>query len=299
MRPCCTRPWAGFVAGRSKKGFIFSVIAISFMLLLMFLAVTMANEYLETERVVARPQPLGYGTAALDNIGKQFADILLPGAGIREGNETLRILIADSVPRNGISGSLNSMKSYAENEFASASHAMISANISQVNNNSIQAQLSDNFIYEGFNSTMMFRPKENNTPTEAMHYRINVSINSIRNTVHGFSFGGSGMNITLRCTDQNGTVETSGEVNPGSQNTFWITYGENESGKLEITVGKIQPGQNSYTGALLVETTNASADFSFDVELPLQNSTAQNRIVFPLELTYVQGPVVKTANASR
>ncbi|MHA2425210.1 MAG: hypothetical protein ACXAEF_10500, partial [Candidatus Thorarchaeota archaeon] len=101
-----------------RKGFFFSVIAISFMLLLMALAVTMSNEYWEAERVVAKPQPLTYSTATLENIGKQFADIVLPDAWIRSTNETLIIRVADSSPRAGIGSDLNTLKSYVEGDLA-------------------------------------------------------------------------------------------------------------------------------------------------------------------------------------
>jgi hypothetical protein len=284
---------------RTKKGFIFSVIAISFMLLLMFLAVTMANEYWETERVVAKPQPISYSTSTLDNIGKQFCDIILPSAEINENNESLRIAISDSNPRPGITSDLNSMKTYVENNLADSIHASISANISEVNNGSIEATLANNFVYRNEDSTVSFHPKINNTSTGATNYWINISVNEIRNTVNDFSFGGSGMNITLRYTDQNGTVETSGEVNPNAQNKFWITYGENETKRIDITLGNIAPGNNTWDGSLKIDNTNASIDFSFDAELPLQNSTTQNKIVLPLPMNYTQGSIHKTMNASR
>jgi hypothetical protein len=159
--------------------------------------------------------------------------------------------------------------------------------------------LADNFQYVNENATVVFHPKINNTSTDATNYWINISVNEIRNTVNDFSFGGSGLNITLRYTDQNGTEETSGEVNPLAQNKFWITYGENETRRIDITVGNIQPGNNTWDGSLMIEMTNATSDFSFDVELPHQNSTTQNRILLPLEMSYTQGSISKTMNASR
>lgn len=289
---------------RCKKGFIFSIIAISFMLLLMYLAVAMANEYWETERVVARPQPLSYATSVLENIGKQFADIVLPFGTVTSGNESVRVWVADSVPRPGIGSKLNSMKAYAENDLADSLHADISVNISNVDDGSIEMKMLDGFIYDNsLNGTqeVLFRPIANTSSTGATDYWVDVSVNEYRNKVTEFGWDpGGAMNVTVRYTDKNGTVELFGPLDPDEDNTLRITYGVNETEWIELKMGRIQPGTSQYDGSLFINMSNTtSASFSFAADLPLQPSDTSNLMVFPIPMNYSQGGVYKEMNASR
>lgn len=286
------------------KGFIFSIIAISFMLLLIFLAVTMSNEYWETERVVAKPQPLSYATATLSNIGKQFADIVLPSGSVAPRNTSVIIRITDSTPRSGIGSKLNPLKSFVEGDLADSIHADISVNISNVNNGSLQLKLLDNFVFEnGMNGSreVMFRPVTNDSSTGATEYWLNFSINEYRNTVNEFGWDAGGdVNVTVLYTDKNGTVEISGSLDPDEANTLRITYGENETEEIDVNIGRVQLNGNQYDGALWMNMSNStSATFAFAVELPLQPSNASNLMVFPIPMNYSQGGVYKEMNASR
>jgi hypothetical protein len=286
---------------KCRKGFIFSVIAISFMMLLMALAVTMSNEYWETERVVARPQPLTYATATLENIGAQFANVVLPSASVRSGNVSLRINIADSLPRGGIGSELNTLKSYVEDELADSLHADISVNITKVNNKKLDLVIANGFLYNSSNYSFTFRPIANASSSGATNYSLNFSVNEYRNTVNDFGWdAGGAMNVTVRFTDKNGTVETSGLLDPDEANTLTVTYGENETENVEVNIGRVSKNGNYYDGALWMNLSNStSTSFSFSANLPLQPTNASNRMVFPIEMDYSQGGVFKMMNATR
>jgi len=287
------------------KGFIFSIIAISFMLLLITLAITMSNEYWETERVSAQPQPLSYASATLESIGKLFVDVSLPGATVFSDNSSLNIRIADSVPRSGNGGQLATLKNYVEGDFADSLHADISVNTSQVDNSSLRATLADSFAYEnGRNGTReaLFGTIANASSTGAKRYSLNITVNEYRRSVSAFTFTPSGdMNVTIRYTDKNGTVEASGGLNSNAANTMTIDYGTNAStGNLKIMIGRVSQGSYRYDGALWMNASNTtSADFAFAAVLPLQPSNSSSLIVLPIEMRYVQGGITKTMNASR
>jgi hypothetical protein len=266
----------------------------------MALAVTMSNEYWEAERVVAKPQPLTYSTATLENIGKQFADVVLPDARVRATNTSLMIRVADSSPRSGIGGDLNTLKSYVEGDLADSLHADINVNISNVKNKMLNATIADNFNYSNHNDSVYFIPLINNTNTDATHYSINFTIDDYRNTVDDFSYTPAGdIRVTMLYTDKNGTIQTFGNVSSTAPNSFSITYGVNETKKIEITLGEVAIQDNQYDGALLMNMTNASVDFAFEVNLSQQSTNSSNLIVFPIPINYSQGGIFKEMNASR
>ena len=287
------------------KGFIFSIIAISFMLLLITLAITMSNEYWETERVSAQPQPLSYAAATLETVGKLFCDVSLPDAGVSSDNSSLNIRVADSVPRSGNGGQLSALKSYVEGDLADSLHADISVNTSQVDNSSLRVALADSFAYEnGKNGTreVFFGTITNASSTGATRYSLNISVNEFRRSVGAFTFiPGGDMNVTIRYTDKNGTVESSGKLNSNAPNTMTFDYGTNVStGSLEVIIGRVDRGPDRYEGALWMNASNTtSVDFAFGAALPLQPSNRSSFIVLPLEMRYVQGGITKTMNASR
>jgi len=287
-------------AVNGRKGFFFSVIAISFMLLLMGLAVTMSNEYWEAERVVAKPQPLTYSTATMENIGKQFADIVLPIASLRSQNTSLMLMISDSSPREGIGSELNELKSYVEDDLADSLHAQINVNISEVNKEGLNISIADNFNYVNSNDTAYFVPKANSSPTNATAYALNFTINDFRNTVDDFTFNPSGdMQVLLQYTDKNGTAQTSGNLSSTTENRFSITYGINETSRIDITIGRVDINGSVGDGALLLNMTNTSVDFAFIANLSETSSYSSNLIVFPIPMNYTQGGIFKEMNASR
>jgi hypothetical protein len=289
---------------RHKKGFIFSVIAISFMLLLMFLAIAMSNEYWETERVVAKPQPLSYAKATLENIGKQFVDVVLPNALVSSDNESMTIWISDSAPRPGIAGKLNSLKTFVEDDLADSLHADISVNTTNVSSGYVEATIAQSYVYEsGRNGSqeVALHPLVNGSSLDADEYWLNFTINEYRNTVDAFNFPGGDLNVTVRYTDRNGTVVISGGMNPNVENRMSITYGENETEWIEIILGEVDEVEGfEWDGSLWMNTSNTtSASFAFAAKLPLASTNETSLIELQIPMNYTQGGIYKEMKASR
>ncbi len=284
----------------SKKGFIFSVIAISFMMLLILLATTMANEYWESERVTSAPVPNVYAAASLDNIGILFADTLLPDSSVTTTNVSSVVYIADYLPRQSNSSQISGLKTFAEGSLANSMHAQISVNTTQVQSSALSVSLMDNYFFESTmnnNSTMVFRSAENASSTNATQYNITFSVSDFRTSVSDFSYSGNGsMNVTIIYSDKNGTASTSGSLNPNAANHFVIDY---VSGKADIIIGRVDRGSSHHNGALMMNLTNESATYSFTAEVPVPSKDASSLIVFPIPMTYTQGGITKMVNASK
>ena len=286
------------------RGFIFSIVTISFMLLLMMLASAAANEYSEMERARAKPEPIVYAAAILDNTGKQFADTVLPRASFATRNDSLGITITDSVPRPDASNDLSSMKWFVENQLSAWVHAAISVNITNVTGGELELRMLDSYIYSNSqNGTheVMFRPVLNQSGTGSARYNITLTVDDYRGTVSSFAWDPSGdINVTLTYNDRNGTETESGMLLSTATNDFSIKYGVDESMQLDLRVGRLEYKGDSWDGALFMNVSEGEpVGFLVYAGLPPPPANASNRIVFPIQMTYSQDGFYKSAYASR
>ncbi len=292
-------PGSGVLAGGHRKGFVFSLIAISFLLLLVLLAATMSSEFWENERVSAAPVPNSFAAASVDRMGAATADLLLPVSSVTNGADGASFYVSDNLPRQADPSQLQTLKEYAENEYAAALHASISVNTTKVANNSLEARVLDNYVFQStLNNSreMAFRSAENATSTGATQYAVGLYVNDYREYVDEFDYSGSGINVTVRYSDRNGTEETTGFLDPDSGNTMTIHY---TSGSAEISIGSMEQGGLLYYGALAIALDNEKASYSFTAQLPEQPPGAGSVVEFPVRIEYVQDGVRKTANATR
>jgi len=292
----------------SRRGFVFSIIAVSFMLLLMVLATVAASQYMESERLLAAPLPLIYSAATLDNVGHELADAVLPVASVTPSNDSVRVLIADSVPRPDSGYELASIKSFAEGGLAQSLHATISVNTSEVDNGSLSLKVLDGFAYgNSLNGTseVFFTPLENGTASGAANYSITISTDEFRDSESFFTWDTAedttgDMNVTLVYSDMNGTFTDSGMLRPDIANRMTMTYDENGTEQMDIVLGRVASGGGEYDGSFWMNLTNGtSVSFVLETDLPPQPANASSRIVFPIGMTYSQGGVFKASNATR
>lgn len=282
----------------ARKGFVFSLLAISFMMLLVFMATTMAKEHLESERVVVAPVPNSFASASLDNIGGLVADFLLPSASITNNANGTMISVSDTLPRRMDASQLYGLKYYAEGQLANSQHATINMNITQVENGSLDVRMMDNFVFQSTmnSSSMLFRSLVNESSTNATSYIVTIFVNDYRNSSSDFSYvQGGAVNVTVRYTDWNGTRETSGSLNSDVENHLVIEY---STGKADIVIGRVEQNGSCYYDALQMNITNEIAAYSFSAQLPPQLPGSSSLIVFPVQMVYAQGGVRKTANVS-
>ncbi len=285
----------------ARKGFVFSLIAISFMMLLILMAVTMANEYRENERVAAEPVPNSFAAASLDNVGNLVAGLLLPSASITRDDNGTVISVSDSLPRQMDASQLSDLRYYAEGQLAGLQHANISVNTTRVENGSLDVRMMDNFVFQSMmnmSPAMVFRGMANGSSTNATNYTVTILVYDYNSGITEFSNDPGGtVNVTVRYSDINASLEKSYSLNPSAANHFVINYVS--GGKADIVIGRVAQDGSYYDDALWMNLTNETGSYSFSAQLPPRPANASGLIVFPVQMSYTQDGVRKAANASR
>jgi hypothetical protein len=290
---------------KASKGFVLSLIAVSFMMLLVVMAAIMANEYWMNERVEAAPVPNSFASASLDNIGDLTANLLLPSASIAKDDNGTTISISDTLPRQIDSSQLSDLRYYAEGQLAGLQHATIDVNTDQVQNGALDLRMMDNYEFQSTmpnSSSMVFRSVGNGSSTNATSYTLSIYVDDYRgdvsDSIGGQSYSGNGaVNVTVRYIDLNGTGQTSGSLNPGTTNHLIINYFS--GGMADILIGGLTQDGSNYGDALWMNISKETATYSFSARLPPQPPDSSSLIVFPVQMSYSQDGVYKIANASR
>ncbi len=285
----------------ARKGFVLSLVAVLFVMLLVLMAATMANEYAESQRVEAAPVPNSFASASLDNVGRLTADLLLPSASVAEDDSGATVSVSDALPRQVSQAQLSGLQYYAEGELADSQHANITVNTSQVENGSLDLRIMDNFALQSTinnSPAMVFRSMANGSSTNATGYNVTIYVDDYDSSITEFTNDPSGtVNATLSYSDRNGTVVDTVSLNPSAANYFFINY--MSGGYADIVIGRVSQNGSNYNGALSISLTNETAAYSFSARLPAQPPSESSLIVFPVQMTYAQDGVQKTANASR
>jgi len=282
------------------RAFVFSIIAVSFMMLLILMAAATSRGYAEMERSFIEPQAVGYSSAILDYVGRQFVLILLPEAVIEDGNGSITVRIADRVPRQDVSDALNELRSFIAINLSQLTHANISANTPLVNGSYIEVLAADRFSYKnGINNERKFFFGRVPGSTGVRDYQLNISVEDYRSAEMPFTWDPAGdVNVTVYYTDYNGTDLARGTLRSNSSNHFSLSYGNGST--LDLTVGRINLDGSWCDGAILMNVTNSTeAAFTLAAELPSQPSDSVSLFVFPVQLTYSQDGIYKAANVSR
>ena len=97
------------------------------------------------------------------------------------------------------------------------------------------------------------------------------------------------MNVTIHCTDKNGTWESSGLLDSDETNTFKITFISNITRTVEVTLGKV----NEREGALWLKDTNSTVVFSFSVKIPISDASTPINYGYNAILNYSQINITK------
>jgi len=283
------------------KAFVFSMIAVSFMMLLIFLAAATATGYAEMERSFIDPQAVSYASSTMGNVGRQFSLILLPDASVTDGNGTVFIRIADSIPRPATSSAINEFNSFVANNLSTMVHANITTNISKVNGSSLEILAADKFFYRnGLNGTSeMFFGKLPSGATGVRSYSINITVDDYRASESLFIWNPLGdINVTVYYFDYNGTGLSQGKLKSDATNSLTLGYGN--ASRLILDIGEININGSYSDGAVRMNLTNGlSANYVLVAELPAQPSNASSNLVFQIPMTYSQDGIYKAINASR
>lgn len=282
----------------SKKGFVTSLVAGGLILLLIILVSLLHNSYLESERAMKISQPIIYSKFFFNDVFFDVNKIVGPNLTINEQNATLRIRVSDTLPKANFSNDLEKYREFIENNFSSTIHANVSANFSEIEDGTLELFLLDGYLYNHSyvgDNEVLFGTTENNGKTNAIHYEINITVQRYRQSIQSFSWSPIGdMNVTITYTDKNGTVQSEGLLHSSLENTFKATLVSNDTRTIEISLGKI----NQREGAFWIKDSDASAVFSFLVELPLNNASVPASYQYNSILNYTQGNITNNGLVS-
>jgi len=278
------------------KGFVMTLIVISYILLIVALATSLHNSHLSLERSLLEPQPLLYSAAFFDDVGYDVNEIAGPEISIIQGNESVGISIHEMLPKNNYTEELENYEDFIEGAFA---HANVSADFSSLTNGTLELYINEEYLYQNqYNGDNEILFKSISGGTNVSEYSINITMWKIRKSVENFEWddGEPGaINVTLIYSDRNGTEIASGQLDPSEVNYFKIVYEGNETPQVEIKIGSV----GGSTGAFWIREYNTSIDFSFHADVPLQDYDGGFGYYYDAVLNYTMADVSKTGQIGR
>jgi hypothetical protein len=267
------------------RGFVITILSISFMVLIVMLAFSLRNAYLATERSLLEPLPLLYSAFLLDDLAFELNSLLGPGISLNQTNASTVVSIRDTLHTYNHSADILGYESFVEGEVAERTASSISANFSNMTGGTMRMFINGDYEYvndEGGTRARFFR----DGGSGAKSYDINITVYSLRENVTHMQFNESGtLNVTIRYTDLNGTQVESGRVFPGQDNHFAVSYPNGTS--IAITTGLY--GGNP--GSLVISASGTWAEASFTAVLPPLNATRKLGYEYDATIDYAQGPV--------
>lgn len=267
------------------RGFVITILSLSFMVLLVILAMSLRNATLATERSLTEPLPLLYAASLLDDIGCEFNAIVGPSMRFNQTNSSTMLTITDTLHSYNHSADIIAYGYFLEGEVAERTASSISANFSNLTGGSMLLFINGDFEYERDRGGSRVRFSREGG-TNASSYEINVTVFSLRENVTHMQFNESGtMNVTIRYTDLNGTETEYGSVFPDADNYLIVNYPNGTS----ITVAAGLHGGNP--GSLVISTTGTWAEASFMATLPPLDPERRLGYEYDGTIEYSQGPV--------
>jgi hypothetical protein len=279
---------------KDKKGFIISIIAVSLVLLLIMFVIIMHNTYLSSERAVKEPQPLVYSRFFFNDVFMDVKKIVGPNIEMDKQNNSIVIIISDTLPKSNFLHDLDEYKAFLENNFSSDINANISVDFSTIEDGTLELFFVNRYLYANNytgDNDVLFVAIGNDSKTNASAYEIDLTTPLYRESIQDFQWDQNGdINVTIRYSDLNGTWESNGTLNSSVANTFLITFISNETRYVKVVVGK----KDGREGVLWIKENNAPVKFSFSVKLHKQNSSDAFVYYYNAMLNYSQGKIRKS-----
>ncbi len=262
------------------KGFVITLISITLVMLLVTLSSVLHNNHLKMERALSGPQPLIYAGFMFDAVSVGLNDILGPEMELYQKNDSLGILIQDSLPGKNHSEELTDYEDFLEGYLADSANVVFDLNLTNISH---EVLINKKYSYEN-NESMVFTSESG---TDAYSYEINITVREIRENLTLFDFNSSGdLNLTLNYVDKNGSLTESGKLFSNSLNQFTADYPAGKS--LEIEIGKIMGND----GSLEITPNGVEANVSFFVLLPPMEETDQAGYQYNTSMEYLQGRIM-------
>ncbi len=267
------------------RGFVITLLAVSLVMILVLLAMSLSDTQLSTDRALKDPLPLTYAAFLLDGIGQEFNSIVGPSMVFSETNTSMGISVADTLSGYNYTPAIVGYSAYLSDEIAPQTASSITTNLSNLTDGVTSLYIDGNYIYSN-DHTQNVSLFSRAGGTGASSYSINATVTAVRTNVTPMVFTNGTMNVTIDITDINGTYIQSGSVSPNQQNTLVLYY---SGSSLTITVGP----QNGNSGSLLVQARGTNAAVSWAAVLPPLNATDKMGYAYNATIDYVQGSVEK------
>ncbi len=268
------------------RGFLVSLISVALIAVLFMFSNALNSNYISMERAIAAPQPVTYAAFIFDEVGDDVNAIVGPSISFSETNDSIGLLIADSVPGDNFTDELADYESFLEDEVADAAHAAIDINLTNLSSLDVGVVLNEEYEYRSDQQEMLFTSSGG---TGAVSYDINISVFKTRGNITTFTFDpGGDMEVSLRYTDSNGTIVENGRLHSDAPNTFTATY--EGGGSLDVTVG-LKSGED---GSLSIRPQDAEAYFSWHVLLPKPDADKRIGFEYDAVMNYSQANIRMT-----
>jgi hypothetical protein len=274
------------------RGFVITILSVTFIGMLLVLSISLRNAQLGTERALIEPLSLTYASFLLDDVGYEFNSILGPRIGLDERNDSMVIALSDTLHDANHSTDIYLYKAFMEGSVSGATASNISLNITNLTSGTIRLFINEDYNYTNDHSiNESFFTKDNGTG--ATSYSINITVSGARTNITHMAFNDSGtINVTIMYSDLNGTGVESGKVFPNQQSAFRLDYGSNS---MVVTLGSI----NGNSGSLRMKSTGIRADTSWTAVLPRQNPAKRVGIEYDAAISYSQGKVRKAGRIGK
>jgi hypothetical protein len=267
------------------RGFVITILSLSFIMMLVMLSMSLRNAQLSAERALIEPLPLIYASFLLDDVAGELNSIMGPHIAFNQTNGSMVIAIADTLHPQNYSADIYAYQAFLEGEVADRTASNISANFTNLTEGQVRLFIDEDYVYVNDHTgpSLSFTREGG---TGARSYDINVTVYSVRQNVTHMEFNESGtMNVTITYTDLNGTETEHGSVFPDRPNTFVANYPNGTS--LEVTAG-LCGGED---GSLRIRTSGTWAEVAFAAVLPPLDASKRAGYDYDATISYVQGPV--------
>ena len=274
------------------KGFVITLVAVSFIAILLFFSTALHNTHLSLERSLTGPQNFIYAAALFDGVSHELNAIVGPEFNISQSNSSIVLNFYDSIPYSNHTSGLNAYENFLEVMVANESRANITVNLSNLTSEVVM-HINEKSVYSNnMTGQNMFFTSEGGTDAES--YTIQFTIYKSRSNVSDFIFNESGdLNVTIYYSDLNGSESRIGKVFSNSANTFRITYIDGST--VQIDVGQ----KYGNSGSLYVKPTDVNVPLSWSVTLPAINSTAKRGYTYDSVMTYKNGNILLERNLGK
>jgi len=268
------------------RGFVITILSIGIIVMLIMLAMSLHNIQVSTERALIEPLPLIYAAYLLDDVAYELNSILGPQTVLNQKNDSMEIMIMDRIHTYNHSTELLAYEEFLINEVARSTTSNITANFTNLTGGVITLFINEDYIYSNdhIDRELLFTRAGG---TGASSYGVNFTITAIRSNITHMAFDENGtINVTIRCTDLNGTNVEQGKIFPNQANTFKVEYLDGSS--VIVTMGLV----NGNNGSLKLKS-GINTDVSWATVLPPIDADKKMGYEYDATITYLQGKVAK------